>query len=321
MSTRALSDDGGRYRWVIFGVTAAPWLVFLAGSSLGEIAPLVALSFLLGTPHVMATVGLYLQPDLQPHLRAHRLRYVVAPIGLVAASGLAFGLASASVGQGLLRAFIVWQLHHFTKQNLGMFSFWCRASSRAGPSTVERRLILATTTVGVLGLVLTEEVRPQWHDQVRLVGIVLVVAGLVVAAVLGRSDRVRTMALAVPVLFYAPLCVFGPGFLFAAAAYQAAHGAQYYLMVGTVVGGDRRIGGLTVLAVLGGGAALVASATQFGYGNQAWILGMAKGVVGAHFIADAGLWRLRDPQIRAVMTDRFGFLRGPVPAPQVATAG
>jgi hypothetical protein len=101
MSTRALSDDGGRYRWVIFGVTAAPWLVFLAGSSLGEIAPLVALSFLLGTPHVMATVGLYLQPDLQPHLRAHRLRYVEAPSAwwrhrAWRSTGL------GSVGQGLL---------------------------------------------------------------------------------------------------------------------------------------------------------------------------------------------------------------------------
>ena len=85
MSTRALSDDGGRYRWVIFGVTALPWLLFLAGSSLGEIAPLGALNFLLGTPRVVATAGLYLHPDLPPHLRAHRLRSVVAPIGLVAA--------------------------------------------------------------------------------------------------------------------------------------------------------------------------------------------------------------------------------------------
>lgn len=151
-------------------------------------------------------------------------------------------------------------------------------------------------------------------------GVALVLVGLGVAAFLGRADRRRALALAVPVLFYAPLSVFGPGLAFGAAAYGAAHGAQYYLMVGTVVRADRRIAGLTTVAVLVGGTALVVAATRFGYGHHAWVLGAAKGVVASHFVADAGLWRLRDPELRTFMAQRFGFLRTTRPAEALSVA-
>ena len=43
-------------------------------------------------------------------------------------------------------------------------------------------------------------------------------------------------------------------------------------------------------------------------------LGMSLGCTLAHFVIDAGAWRLRQPSVRAYLTRRFGFLFDPTPA-------
>ena len=79
VGTRAMAE-GTRFSWLAVGATAIPWVLFLAASAVGDTPALAALAFVLGTPHVLATVGLYLDSDLRPHLRANRLRYMWGPI-------------------------------------------------------------------------------------------------------------------------------------------------------------------------------------------------------------------------------------------------
>jgi len=311
----ALADDGRRYGRLIVATTAFPWLLFVLASVAEVEDPLLVLSIYLGSPHVLATVGLYLQRDLGDHVRRHRGRYVVAPLVIIPASTLLFALAPRRVGEVLVFGFIAWQLHHFTKQNFGMTSFWCRATQRSGPSQSERRLILATTVIGLMGLVIMTSDLGTFHTAARVTGSALVIVGLVAVAVLARRDWYRAMVLAGTVLFYAPLCFFGVGFLWAAMAYQAAHGAQYYLMVGTVVAPQRRVVLSTVAAVVVGGIFLSVASANFDSGPL-WTFGLAKGIVATHFVVDAGFWRLRDPEIRGFMATRFGFLR---PSPQPVT--
>jgi hypothetical protein len=103
-----------------------------------------------------------------------------------------------------------------------------------------------------------------------------------------------------------------------------AHGAQYLLLMSLVAAGGgapRSPGGRTARAlrlavlvnlVLIGGAALeVTSHLHDGGRSFRLLYGMYLGVVMAHFVLDAGLWRLRDPFPRRFLARRVPYLLRP----------
>lgn len=288
-------------------VTALPWVLFLVLHLL-SISPLVlgpVVIYLQG-PHVLATFGLYLDRDLSRHMAAHRPAYFLAPVAAIVTMAVAFAVTSGRVTYLLYAAFLLWQTHHFTKQNLGMFSFWCRARSLPGMTDAERTLLRSTSAIGILGVLHMMDLAPQFETWLRGLGLGAIAVGLVLA--LRPGAPARKAALVAAVLFYAPLHVFDLGIAAAALSFQAAHGAQYYLMVGEVVRRDRRVVKRTVAFVLLGGLALTAASRVDPLGGNAWVFGLAEGVVAGHFLVDARIWRLSTPDIRAVMKQRFAFL-------------
>jgi hypothetical protein len=108
-----------------------------------------------------------------------------------------------------------------------------------------------------------------------------------------------------------------------------AHGLQYLLLLGLVAAGNPRSRGRALrLAALGnialaGGLAQSAASHLHGAGPAGRLLfGGYLGAVMAHFVIDAGLWRLRDPFPRAFLAARAPGLLAPrgVPGDRVSAA-
>jgi hypothetical protein len=90
-----------------------------------------------------------------------------------------------------------------------------------------------------------------------------------------------------------------------------AHGLQYLLLIGLVAAGNGQLPGRAIrLAVvcnvaLIGGLALSAASHLHGAAFAGRLaFGAYLGVVMAHFVIDANLWRLRDPFPRAFVASR-----------------
>jgi hypothetical protein len=125
---------------------------------------------------------------------------------------------------------------------------------------------------------------------------------------------------AISLLFFLPVFVFRSPYA-AVAGLTVAHGLQYlFLMVlvakGGATGGPRtRSLVLLVDIALVGGIALNAFSHQHDGSPAARALfGVYLGLVMAHFVVDAGLWRLRDDFPRRLLTQRVPALVGD-PAP------
>jgi hypothetical protein len=85
-----------------------------------------------------------------------------------------------------------------------------------------------------------------------------------------------------------------------------AHGLQYMVFMGTVSGSGQRSlkPVLVMLAIAGAGALALNYAADAGGALK----GLFVGGVMAHFIVDAGIWRLREAFQRGYMRRKFYFV-------------
>ncbi|HRW38242.1 MAG: hypothetical protein KDB04_05950 [Acidimicrobiales bacterium] len=292
-------------RWIV-AATIVPFAAIAIARVAGSFPLWLYLAtLLLGSPHVLATAGLYLDEELWPVARADPLRFLVLPATLVVLGAAAFAAAPTRVGLLLVTGFFLWQTQHYTKQNVGMFAFWARSRGEAAMTERERALIRATTAVGVLGILRAMDLAPTWDPLLRWGGLALIGVGLALAATTARGPR--RVALATAVAFYAPLHLATVDLLPAAFTYQAAHGAQYYLMVGAAVRGSRRARRAVVPAVVLGSLVPLTILTPAMFAAQPWLFGLGKGVAAAHFFADAQWWRLRDRRLGPILRRRFAL--------------
>lgn len=306
-----------RFDHKIVLVSALPWAVLFVAQALGrERAVFLDLPLIyLGAPHVLATAALFVDPGLRSHVRAHRTFYIAAPIVTITACVAVFTFSPRTVAGVAILGLTLWQIHHFTKQNLGMFAFWTKARGMSSASAAERKVIQWTSAIGMAGIVRIAG-RTGWipHNDLvdalaRGVGAAALVTLTVGAiAVTWRQGHVRTIGLLATVAFFAPVVVFDVGLVTASLTYQAAHGAQYYLMVGTATRPTRTSGMTAIILLLVAGPLFLPLGMIDPYGAQAWMFGIFKGIVAWHFVVDSRLWRLRDAEIRGFMKSRFNFL-------------
>ncbi len=336
-SASASHRAGQAWLWGTVALTVGAVAVVVLLAPPGSARPGRALSWLLftGSPvHVAATGWLFTLPDVRGHARRHRARYLWVPLGV---AGLAAVLATlippAAFGR-LLLPYFAWQFFHFQKQNLGMAAL--AASARGAPplSPAERRALQASGWAGIIGLM----ARPGLlgtglgTGAGALPGGRLTAAGFLVAAVmfgcavlLGLTALARRSAAGRPagfsVMYLAALLFSAPVFAFASpyaavGGMTAAHGFQYLLLVALVAAGraggmPSRLAGLALLAniALIGGAAL-STASHLHSASQAGraVFGAYLGVVMAHFVVDAGLWRMRDRFPRQFLASHVPYL-------------
>ena len=163
------------------------------------------------------------------------------------------------------------------------------------------------------------------------------------AALVGRPAAQRPAGFSLTylscLLFSLPVFVFGSPYA-AIGGMTAAHGLQYLLLVSLVAGSgqgasptrpdrpdrpDRpgrlvRLGLLANIALIGGAALGAASHLHDAGPAGRLIFGAYLGVVMAHFVIDAGLWRMRDPLARQFLASGLPYLVRASPPAGPATA-
>ena len=331
------ADPGARaWLWGTLALTAGAFaaaLVFAPPASAPPVRGLTWLLFLGSSVHVAATAWLYTQADARGYALRRPLRYVWIPAGLILAGAVTAALLSPTAMTWLLLPYFGWQFFHFQKQNLGMAALAASARSVSPLRPVERRALLAAGGSGIIGLaarpgLLQLGVRPGTGDLFPVAVLLFVVsAGSGLAALSRRPAADRPPAFAamylMALLFSVPIFAFRSPYA-AVGGMTIAHGFQYLLLVGLVAAGNRR-GTSRILSVavfgnvaLVGGAFLGAASHLHAFPpGIRLVFGAYLGAVMAHFVIDAGFWRMRDPFPRMFMAGHVPYLvslRAVVPA-------
>jgi hypothetical protein len=313
-------------------LTVGAYVAAIALAPPADAQPVRALQWLLfvgSSVHVAATGWFYSVPEIRRYATAHPQRYVVVPVALVAGTAVGAALVRPAWFGWALLAFFAWQFFHFQKQNLGMVALAgvSRGVGSAGPG--ERLAITVTGLAGTAGLLAHPEllqlaVPAPVRFAFPVAGIVFLGAVTFGVVALWRRPRDRRPAAYVAVyltslLFFAPVFVFGSPYA-AVAGLTIAHGYQYLLIVGLVAGARRpgrstwvSLAVLVNVALVGG---LLLNQASHLHGAGPWgraLFGAYLGVVMAHFVVDAGLWRLRDEFPRRFLTERVPYLLRPAP--------
>ena len=274
------------------------------------------LLFLGSSVHVAATGWLYTLPDVRAHVAARPLRYAWIPAGLVVAGAVTAAALSPAAMAWLLLAYFGWQFFHFQKQNLGMAALAASVHRVRPLGRAERRALMGAGGAGILGLLahpglLQLRVHPSRGDVHRGGAVVRRRAGFGVVALVRRPAADRPAGFCamylMALLFSLPIFAFRSPYA-AVGGMTIAHGFQYLLLVGLVAAGNRRGTSrwlrLAVFAnvALVGGALLSGASHLHGFPPVIrLVFGAYLGVVMAHFVIDAGFWRMRDPFPRAFM--------------------
>ncbi len=310
-------------------LTIGALLVAVALAPSASAAPSRGLAWLLfvgSSVHVAGTGWLYTIPEVRSHARQHPWRYVFAPVCLVVAGGLAATLVSAAAFGWLLLPYFGWQFVHFQKQNLGMAALAASSRSLAPLGPKERRALKVAGVAGVAGLVahpslLQLRVDPGLGALFPVAAMAFaaaVVVGLYLLASRPRSERPAGFC----IVYLTSLCFSLPVFVLrspyaAVGGMTIAHGLQYLLLIGLVAAstqrGTSRVVRLAVLAnvaLIGGLVLNVASHLHGGDAVARCLFGAYLGVVMAHFVIDAGIWRLRDTFPRQFLSARVPYLLG-----------
>ena len=310
--------------WLTVGLTGGAFGVAVALAPPASAAPGRGLAWVLfagSSVHVASTGWLYTLGDVRSYAASKPLRFWWIPAALVLSGALAAAVLSPASLTWLLVPFFGWQFFHFAKQNLGMVALAASCARVPSLRAAERRTLLAAGLAGIGGLV-AHPALLQLRVDTRLAGLFGVAAiGFAAAVVAGVALLVRRPAALRPagftamylmaLLFSLPVFVFGSPYA-AVSGMTVAHGMQYLLLVGLVAAGSGarlvRLAALCNVALLGGVALEQASHLHGAGPAERWLFGAYLGAVMAHFVIDAGLWRLRDPVPRAFLAQRVPYL-------------
>jgi hypothetical protein len=332
-------------RAFLVALLAATWIpaaFFLAlgssDSSTVGFFGLKSIFLFLGTAHVPATFFFYTDRDFSPIVRSHRARYIFVPLVLTISTGLCFMLAPPAIQGIILLAYWAWQAFHYGRQNIGVYAFGSIAETGSAPRRAEKVAIDAGTIIGILGTfkVMGAAVTPALlhplFDLLYRFGFLAFIA----VFVLGIAVYIRYFSettILKTLLFFTCVSFFFPVFLSTSQnigflSYAIAHGLQYMIFISVVAfnseeGGETRrnaaanawkvflfvvvlglafwkVGALKQFSFVGG-SPVYSSITDF-------LVGAVLGATMAHFLIDAGAWKLSQTLQRTYMTRRFGFI-------------
>jgi hypothetical protein len=311
--------------------------------------PPEGLAFLLfvgSSVHVASTAWFYTVADVRAHMSLHKQRYVWWPLALISGAGAIALLLPRAAVYWLLLPYFGWQFFHYQKQNLGIAALAAVSGCVAGQRTAERRALTGAGLAGIAGLLarpslLQVPVRPVLAPLFPLAATafaICVAAGVWCLArrTAGQRPAGFCAVYLMSLVFSLPAFVFSSPYA-AVAGLTVAHGFQYLLLMGLLaaggprdrlrggergglggerrrLGGGRRLAGLAALcniALLGGAALSVASDQLAARPAVRVLFGVFLGAVMAHFVIDAGLWRMRDEFPRSFLQSRLPYLIPP----------
>ena len=340
MAADSLAGRPRAWLWATVALSGGAFagaVVLAPPASAAPVRGLAWLLFLGSSVHVAATGWLYTLPDVRAYAAARPLRYLWMPAGLVVAGATSAALLSPAAMAWLLLAYFGWQFFHFQKQNLGMAALAASVHRVRPLRPAERRALMVAGGSGIAGLIAHPDllqlgVRPGAGELFTAAGVLFAVtAGYGVLALIRRPAADRPAGFCamylMALLFSLPIFVFRSPYA-AVGGMTIAHGFQYLLLVGLVAAGKGRgtsrwlrLAAFANIALVGG--ALLSGASHLHGFPPAirLVFGAYLGVVTAHFVIDAGFWRMRDPFPRAFLARHVPWLaRPPAAAAPAAVA-
>ena len=233
-----------------------------------------------------------------------------------------------------------WQAFHYGRQNLGIYSFVSIAQRGVAPSKSEKLVIDLGTWCGIVGTfkILGSGVAPSYlhqpFDTLYWAGAVAFVLVFAASLVVYAQNLKRTTPL-LTIFYFTLVCFFLPVFLstninVAFFSYAIAHGVQYILFMSVVslnldphaaakrmqIGNAAKLLALTLVVGfvfyragdLKAAQLITAHATLMRIVD--FIIGAVLGATMAHFVVDAGAWRLSQTLQRMYIGKRFAFVFG-----------
>jgi hypothetical protein len=331
-------------QFFLISLLLATWLpiaLFLALSGARIPPSLETVKFVVlffGTAHVPATLFFYLDKGFSEVIRHHKTRYVYLPVAVTVLTGLVFAFSSATVQGYVLLLYWGWQAFHYGRQNVGVYAFAAIAQTGKSPRRAEKLAIDLGTACGVMGTfkILGMGVAPPFlHPVFNFLYVaggvgflcVLVFTAVVYIKYVSDTTLFKTLFFFTSVFFFFPVFIsteLNVAFL----SYAMAHGFQYLvfmLAISLNAGGSessKMLSLLNALKVLGLIVTIGLGFTAVGWlkGMEAarqspWLMRFADFLVGAilgttmaHFLIDAGAWKLSMTRQRAYITERFNFL-------------
>lgn len=258
--------------------------------------------------HVSSTAFSYFDHDLRPLVKAEPWRFLW-PVILLPTAMVALYLADHRLGLLAAVGYLFWQAHHYQRQNYGLCAL---AAGGRLPERLSLGLNLAALAgaFGMLrfpelsrGILPSSVIAASWT-----LGVAVYVGSALPTIMALYEDRrlLQPKALAFIGLswaFFLP-ALFCQSLMAGFWSYAAAHGAQYLICQGLVVRGaklsaPRLFIGAALMATIGTLAFVFRSEPIV---IQAWL-----GLVMVHFLADAKLWRMREPLQRSIIAKRLSF--------------
>jgi len=322
-----------RWLWATVALTAGAFVIAVACAPSGSAAPDRGLAWVLfagSSAHVASTGWLYTLRDVRSYAVSHPWRFIRAPVLLIIAGAAAAATLTPATIPWLLLPFFAWQFFHFTKQNLGMTALAAKTAGAPPLQAAERRALTASALAGIGALMarpalLQLRVDPRSGALFPLSAAAMagaVAAGLILLARRAPAQRPRGFCVMylMGLFFPVPVFVFASPYA-AVGGMTIAHGMQYLLLVSLVAAGGPgeagralRLAALGNVALIGGAVLAVTSHLHSGGPALRLAFGAYLGAVMAHFVVDAGLWRLRDPFPRAFLARRAPYLIRAAPA-------
>ncbi len=333
-----------RFLLALLFSTWTPMLFFISLAHLATtnngIYGMKSLFLFLGTAHVPATLFFYTDRNFSHIIRQDKARYIYFPLALTIGAGLLVAFSDIKMQAYLFLTFWAWQAFHYGRQNLGIYSFTSIAQGRGAPAKLEKLAIDLTTLCGILGTfrILGMGVAPEnlrgAIDLLYQVGkygyfVVIVFSLYVFLKNFRRTTWLKAVFFWTLVLFFLPIYLsndINVTFL----SYAIAHGLQYIIFMGIVSlsaeQGERaraaryrnalKLTGLMILLGLLFYHSDALRSYEFVKSNGLlarsfdFLFGAVLGATMAHFVIDAGAWRLSKLPQREYMTKSFGFIFG-----------
>ena len=321
-----------RWLWSTVTLTAGAFVIAAAFAPSGSAAPDRGLAWVLfagSSAHVASTGWLYTLRDVRSYAVGHPWRFIRVPMLLMIAGAAAAVTLTPAAMTWLLLPFFAWQFFHFAKQNLGMTALAAKTAGAPPLQAAERRALIASGLAGICALMarpalLQLRVDPGLGALFPLSAAATagaVAAGVILLARRAPAQRPRGFCVMylMGLFFSVPVFVFASPYA-AVGGMTIAHGMQYLLLVSLVAAGGPggagralRLAVLCNVALIGGAVLAVTSHLHRGAPAARLAFGAYLGAVMAHFVVDAGLWRLRDPFPRVFLARRVPYLMRAAP--------
>lgn len=332
-------------QFFLISLLLATWLpiaLFLSLSRTEIPSSLETIKFVflfLGTAHVPATIFFYMDRGFAQVIQKHKGRYIYLPILVTILSGVVFAFLSLAVQAYLLLVYWGWQAFHYGRQNIGVYAFASIAQTGRSLRKAEKLAIDLGTLCGIFGTfkILGMAVAPTYlhgvFNYLYLVGGtgyigVLIFTIFVYVKYFSDTTVWKTLFFFTSVFFFFPVFI-STDLNVAFLSYAMAHGFQYLVFMTTISlnSGERdskifrlgnafkpialviiigfafsRLGWLKDLETIKNSAVFVRSVD--------FLVGATFGLTMAHFLIDAGAWKLSMELQRNYITRRFKFLFG-----------